>query len=157
MERAPVTGVEEEVEGLSQLSPRRRARVIALQTLYEVDCVNHVPERCLAWLLHKPYLTPEIEAFAWSLVRGVGEQENDLDLQIQNYAPAWPLNQLAVVDRNLLRLAIYECTSGAHSPPKVAINEAVELAKLFGGESSARFINGVLGSVMEQHKQEPVP
>ena len=107
----------------------------------------------MAWLLHKPFSTSETEEFAQSLIQGVGEHQEVLDQQIQVHAPAWPLSQLAIVDRNLLRLAIYECTIGTNSPPKVAINESVELAKMFGGESSARFVNGVLGSVLEKQKQ----
>lgn len=86
------------------------------------------------------------------LVRGVVEKQKDLDPLIEKCAPEWPIDQIAVVDRSVLRLGIYELVYGKYDevPPKVAINEAIELAKTFGGESSSRFINGVLGTIYRQ-------
>ena len=82
------------------------------------------------------------------ILEGVETKRSCLDSVIQRYAPAWPVNQLSIVDRNILRIALFELLYHDDTPPKTAVNEAVELAKSFGSESSARFINGVLGSVM---------
>ena len=86
------------------------------------------------------------------LVSGVLAYRDRLDELIQRYAPAWPVAQIAVVDRNVLRIALFELSSQTQTPPKVAINEAVDLAKLFGSDSSFRFVNGVLGSAMAEHE-----
>jgi|TARA_Y100000294_G_C8536715_1_gene329381 N utilization substance protein B len=93
--------------------------------------------------------SPSAEEFLQGLSRGVLEKLPEIDKIISGFAPSWPMNQMAVVDRNLLRMAIYEMVMDNETPPKVAINEAVELAKVFGSESSPKFVNGVLGSVME--------
>jgi N utilization substance protein B len=129
---------------------RRHARMIALQVLYEVDSTTHPPAMVLAHRLSEDPLPSTGEAFARKLVEGVIEHMAALDDMIRRYAPEWPLDQMAVVDRNILRIAIYELGPGQCSPLKVAINEAVELSKLFGSESSARFINGVLGTLVER-------
>lgn len=128
---------------------RRRARVLALQTLYEVDSAGHAPGVSLANRLSDDPLSPEGASFAQALVNGVTEHLPTLDQLIKRYAPEWPLDQMAVIDRNILRIAIYELGPGELTPIKVAINEAVELSKLFGSESSPRFINGVLGALVE--------
>ena len=92
---------------------------------------------------------PEMAAtYARELVEGVFGNLEQIDDLISTYAPSWPVNQLAAVDRNVLRVAIFEIISDVETPPKVAINEAVELAKGFGSESSPKFVNGVLGSVL---------
>ena len=126
---------------------RRRARAIALQALFEVDCVAHDPEETLARLEEEASLPEEGVLFARELVAGVLTNRERIDNIIQTYAPAWPVAQLPGVDRNILRLAIFEILINNRVPVKAAINEAVELAKTFGGESSPRFVNGVLGSV----------
>lgn len=142
--------------GLEALPSRRRARALALQVLFEVDLSKHSTEAALAWAKEEASASREEETFARELAEGVLRDERELDAQIQRFAPAWPVSQLAVVDRNLLRLAIYEITIQGLTPPKAAINEAVELAKLFGSESSPRFVNGVLGAVMESRAESPV-
>ena len=126
---------------------RRRARAIALQALYEVDSVEHDVEATLDHLLVSGELSEENAAFVRELVGGVIQNSQEIDRNIQNFAPAWPVQQIPVVDRNILRLAIFEILLDNKMPVKVAINEAVELAKTFGGDNSARFVNGVLGSV----------
>jgi len=126
---------------------RRRARVIALKALYEVDSVGHDMGETLTRLLAKGGLSQENAAFARELVSGVIQNKEKIDLNIQNFAPAWPLEQIPVVDRNILRLAIFEVLLDNKVPVKVAINEAVELAKTFGSDNSSKFVNGVLGSV----------
>ncbi len=126
---------------------RRRARALALQVLYEVDSAGHEVERVVNHLLARGGLSEENSAFVRELVSGVIQNKEKIDLNIQNFAPAWPIEQIPVVDRNILRLAIFEILLDNKVPVKVAINEAVELAKTFGGYNSSRFVNGVLGSV----------
>jgi N utilization substance protein B len=126
---------------------RRKARILALQALYEVDSVGHEVEVVVGRLLTDRGLSEENNAFVRELVSGVIQNEEKIDLNIQKFAPAWPIEQLSLIDRNILRLAIFEILFDNKVPVKVAINEAIELAKTFGGDNSSRFINGVLGSV----------
>ncbi len=126
---------------------RRKARATALQALYEVDSVGHDVDGTVVHLLASGELTEDNAAFVWELVRGVIQNKKEIDRHIENFAPAWPIEQIPVVDRNILRLAIFEILLDNKVPVKVAINEAVELAKIFGSDNSARFVNGVLGSV----------
>ena len=133
---------------------RRKARTLALQALYEIDIVGHDPEATMDHLLEEERLTEENAAFARDLVRGVTRYRDKLDAHIHKFAPAWPVEQIAVIDRNILRLAIFEILLDNRVPLKVAINEAVELAKEFGSDSSPRFINGVLGAVSALTKNE---
>ncbi len=130
---------------------RRHARVLALQALYEIDSTRHPPDSVFEQrLAEDPF--PEKgaedgEAFARELLTGVMQHRAELDELIQRYAPEWPVDQMAVVDRNVLRIAIYEFFISKATPIKIAINEAVELAKLFGSDSAPRFVNGVLGAL----------
>ena len=126
---------------------RRKARVLALQTLYEVDSVGHEVEGVLACLLTGGSLSEEYASFVRELVSGVIQNREEIDRSIRQFAPAWPVEQIPLVDRNILRLAIFEILLNNKVPVKVAINEAVELAKTFGSDTSSRFVNGVLGSV----------
>lgn len=126
---------------------RHKARIVALKTLFEADSVDHPPEEILARQLAEMPLDEDAAAFAGELVRGVLEHREELDELLRTKAPAWPLEQVAAVDRNILRLAIYEIVIDNRVPMRAAINEAVELAKQFGGEASPKFVNGVLGSV----------
>jgi len=126
---------------------RRKVRALALKALYEVDSVGHDVDMTLARLLAEEEISEENAAFARELVSGVTQNKEKIDRNIQNFAPAWPVEQIPVVDRNILRLAIFEILLDNKVPVKVAINEAVELAKTFGSDSSSKFVNGVLGSV----------
>jgi N utilization substance protein B len=126
---------------------RRRARVLALQALFELDTVGHSAEQVIKRLAQAVNASRETQEFALELVKGVLEHRNQIDEVIRKTAPQFPLEQIAVVDRNILRLAIYEILIDNKVPMRAAINEAVELAKDFGGENSPRFVNGVLGSV----------
>lgn len=128
---------------------RRRARIVALQALYEIDCVSHAPALVLYRRLSENDLVPANEEFARHLVEGVLENQHVLDDFIHEHAPEWPLEQMAYIDRNILRMAIFEFAIDGGTPVKVAINEAVELAKGFGSDSAPRFINGVLGSLVQ--------
>lgn len=132
---------------------RRRARVVVFQTLFEVDLVDHIPDASLQQRLRAVPLTPSGIDFAERLLKGVLYYEEAFDAVIQRIAPEWPIDQIAVVDRNILRLAAFEILVDDDVPPKVAINEAVELAKMFGSESSSRFVNGVLGTLFANKKE----
>lgn len=126
---------------------RRKARAVVLQALYEIDSTGHSPEAVLAYILAHETLKEEDANFIQELVSGVIENKEKIDLSIQNFATAWPMAQISLIDRNILRIAVFELLIGENVPVKVAINEAVELAKRFGSDNSSRFVNGVLGSV----------
>ncbi|MFZ5855541.1 MAG: transcription antitermination factor NusB [Chloroflexota bacterium] len=132
---------------------RTRARGLALQVLYEVDLANHPPVEVFQSRLGDLPLSDELAEFARQIIFGVLPRIQELDLLIAKYAPEWPLDQVAVIDRNILRMAFWEFAVQRETPLKVAINEAVELAKQFGSDSAPRFVNGVLGSLAE-HKEE---
>jgi N utilization substance protein B len=119
---------------------------MALQVLFEVDCAGHDYEQALDRILQQSALPDDTVAFTRELVSTVVENRERIDGLISRFAPAWPLDQIAIVDRNILRLGIGEIIFDL-VPVKVAINEAVELAKTYGGESSSKFVNGVLGSL----------
>ena len=127
---------------------RHRARALALQALFEIDCAGHHATLVLERRLEENPLPDPGEGFARELVEGVGAYREELDRLIRQYAPEWPVDQIAIVDRNILRIAIYEILFCDDTPTKVAINEAVELAKEFGSDSSGRFVNGVLGTLV---------
>jgi N utilization substance protein B len=130
---------------------RRQARTAVLQALYEVDVAHHPPGEALDRRLGEVQLPSAVEAFARRLMAGVLGHRQQLNALIAQHAPEWPLDQMAVVDRNILRIAIYELSDAeADTPAKVAINEAVEMAKVFGSDSSPRFINGVLGALLAE-------
>jgi N utilization substance protein B len=133
---------------------RHRARIAALQALFEIDCTAHHLLVVVERRLNETDLPEPGVEFVRDLVNGVAAYREELDSLIGRYAPEWPVDQIAIVDRNILRIAIYEILYRDDTPTKVAINEAVELAKEFGSDSSGRFVNGVLGSLVAQ---EPVP
>lgn len=126
---------------------RHRARVLALQALYEADASGHDPGVALDRLIADEPAREETERFARWLVSGVKQARAAVDERIRGAATQWPLEQLAVVDRNILRIAIYEMLVENETPVRVAVNEAVELAKAFGAEATPRFVNGVLGTL----------
>ena len=129
------------------VNPRRKARVAALQALYESDMSSHEPLAALTRLIAEEELNESQAEFARGLVEGVIEQRAAIDDVIRQAAPQWPVDQISAIDRNILRLAIREILMNNGAPIRAAINEAVELAKSFGSDNSARFVNGVLGSV----------
>lgn len=132
---------------------RRRVRNLALQALYEVDSAGHAPEAVIARHLEEnPALGAEAAQFLARLVLGSLSCAPAVDRLVADCAPEWPVEELAVVDRNILRLALWEIAVSGETPLKVAINEAVELAKRFGSDSAPRFINGVLGSLAEREQ-----
>ena len=129
------------------IGERRKAREVALQALYEIDLTGHATGEVMDRIIEANTLTAESASFARELLDGVMLNREKIDDQIRHFAPAWPLDQMAVVDRSILRLATYELLHNNKVPVKVAINEAVDLAKSFGADSSPRFINGVLSSI----------
>lgn len=133
------------------MKARRLARQLVLQVLYEVDLAHHNPANVFEQRLEDyPDLPEEAISFAQMLIRGVLENQSRLDKIISQIATEWPVEQMAVIDRNILRMALYELQEG-DAPMKVVINEAVELAKTFGSDSSRRFINGALGAYVSRY------
>lgn len=137
------------------MANRHLQRSIALQTIFEWDFNGSKPKALDEYLKRNlEEFGPGIEEvdLVKRLVHGVAEKRTEIDPIIEKCAPEWPLDQIATVDRSVLRLGIYELVFGNYEevPPKVAINEAIELAKTFGGESSSRFVNGVLGTIYRQ-------
>lgn len=133
---------------------RRRARSQALQALYEIDSVGHPAEEVLA--RYGEDLSPEADEFMRAVVHGTLEAKEEIDLLVAESAPEWPISELAVIDRNILRLSIWELLIWGETPVKVAINEAVELAKKYGSDSAPRFVNGVLGSLADRRNSTKV-
>ncbi len=137
------------------LTIRRQARTIALQSLYEYDASRHDAEAVLERHAEDRKLNPRVLDYARELVRGVLAHLDQIDAAIESAAHEYPLSQMARVDKNLLRVAIYEILFNNSVPAKAAINEAVELAKLFGSDTSSRFVNGVLGTVYLRSQGAP--
>ncbi len=135
------------------MKTRRRARRVTLETLYEYDIAEHDPDVTMQHRLEDHPMENAGVAFATHLVFGVIENVEEMDILIARYAPEWPLDQMAVIDRNILRISIFEFLIDGETPVKVAINEAVELAKTYGSDSAPRFINGVLGTLADQIPQ----
>lgn len=131
------------------MKSRTKARSIALQVLYEVDISGHKPGIVLADRLERLKMDDTLKQFISQIISGVVEYKSTLDEFIADFAPDWPLDQVAIIDRNLLRVALWEIAVYQKTPVKVAINEAVELAKYYGSEGSPRFINGVLGGFID--------
>ena len=138
---------------------RHLGRIVALQTLYEQDFRREVEdpglnlEDVLARNIARYEETIEDKAFIETLVRGVDSKQTELDDIIRPVAPEWPIEQIARMDRVVLRMGVYELLFEEGVPPKVVINEAVELAKAFGGDNSSKFINGVLGTVLRNQEE----
>jgi N utilization substance protein B len=132
---------------------RRKARITALQILYEIDCTSHKPEDLLLRWFQEPTVSPELHDFIRLLIHGVIRNSKEIDKTISHFAPLFPISQISSIDRNILRLAIFEMLFDNKVPAKAAINEAIELAKKFGTEKSPKFINGVLGSIVVNNKQ----
>jgi len=137
------------------MKARTRARGIALQALYEIDLVGHPAGQVLQERLDDEPQSEELAEFTRQILFGVLPLRDLLDSVLARYAPDWPLEQIAAVDRNILRIAAWEFAGKQGTPIKVAINEAVELAKAFGSDSAPRFVNGVLGSLAD-HENEVV-
>ncbi len=137
--------------------PRRQARIAALQALYENSATKHDALEALNRLMADMGLKDEAASFARELVKGVIDNKAKIDEQVRRFAPAFPIEQLSLVDLNILRVATFELFIDNKLSSGIIINEAVELAKTFGSESSPKFINGVLGAVMKSNLRAPKP
>jgi N utilization substance protein B len=141
------------------MKSRTRARSLALQVLYEVDMTGHLPGVVLEQRLAEMHpegqveLSQDLVEFSRQIISGIIPIAEKMDDVIAAYAPEWPFDQIAAIDRNILRIATWEFAISAQTPVKVAINEAVELAKLYGSDSAPRFINGVLGSLADREHE----
>jgi len=135
------------------MKDRTRARGVALQALYELDVTNHPVGTVLIERAADSDLDDNLVLFFRSIVLGVWPIRHELDNFISDHAPDWPLDQVAIIDRNILRIALWEFTAADDIPLKVAINEAVELAKAYGSDSAPRFVNGVLGSLADRQHE----
>lgn len=135
------------------MKSRTKARCAALQALYEIDLTGHRPERVIHERILEQNLDIKMAEFTNQIVLNVWPLIDELDQFIAEQAPEWPLDQVAVIDRNILRIALWEFAVSGITPMKVAINEAVELAKMFGSDSAPRFVNGVLGSLASRQNE----
>ncbi len=136
------------------MASRHLLRTIALQSLYEWDFNENKVDISKSLERNLKEFGPGVDdpEFSAKLAKGVIEHIKDIDPRIEKAAPEWPLDQVSLVDRNVLRIGIYELLYSEEIPPKVAINEAIELAKAFGSDSSGKFVNGVLGTI---YRSEP--
>jgi N utilization substance protein B len=140
-------------------SNRHLGRIVALQTLYEQDFRREASDESfdlkevLDRNIQRYEETIDDKAFIEQLVYGVDKLQDEIDNIVRPVAPEWPIEQIARIDRIILRIGVYELLHEPDVPPKVAINEAVELAKAFGGDNSSKFVNGVLGTVLRSHEE----
>lgn len=135
------------------MKPRTKARSVALQALYEIDVIGHPIGTVIQERIESEELDGSLGEFARQIVTGVWPMVHTLDQFIAEHAPEWPLEQVAIIDRNILRIALWEFAVYRKTPIKVAINEAVELAKVYGSDSTPRFVNGVLGSLASRQNE----
>ncbi len=135
------------------MKSRTKARSLALQVLYEVDLTGHAPGVVLEQRLMDEPLENGLTEFTRQIIFGVLPLIEQLDVLIAEHAPEWPMDQVAAVDRNILRISLWEFAVANCTPVKVAINEAIELAKLYGSDSTPRFVNGVLGSLANRQTE----
>jgi len=132
---------------------RHLSRMVTMQAIYEWNFrenadLNEILERSIA-----EFADDIDKGFVKSEIQGVSEKKAEIDKEIEKCAPEWPLAQLSAIDKSILEIAIFELLHSNDIPPKVSINEAIELAKQFGSNNSGKFINGVLGTVYDNHKE----
>lgn len=134
---------------------RTQAREIALQILYQIDVTNDSPQEALDnfWQANQEIKDNSIKNFTILLVQGVTDNLNQINQEISEYAQNWQLKRMAVVERNILRLAGFELLFCKDIPPKVTINEAIELTKKFSGVEASKFVNGILDKIKEKKKK----
>ncbi|HMN11066.1 MAG TPA: transcription antitermination factor NusB [Bellilinea sp.] len=138
---------------MTAMKPRTKARSLALTILYECDLTEHLPGEVFQERLNDEEIPDNLVQFAQEIITGVYPLRKQLDEFIAERAPEWPMDQVAVIDRNILRISLWEFAICECTPVKVAINEAIEMAKQFGSDNSPRFVNGVLGSLAD-HQNE---
>lgn len=135
------------------MKSRTKARSVALQVLYEVDISGHSPAAVLEQRIEENPMENSLTEFTSQIIYGVYPLFEKLDQFISQHAPEWPMDQVAVIDRNIIRIALWEFAVSDMTPVKVAINEAIELAKMYGADSTPRFVNGVLGSLANRQDE----
>lgn len=136
------------------MKSRTKARTIALKVLYEIDLSGHLPGTALEQrLADEEVYEKNIIDFTTKIVMGVCPNTEQMDEFISQHAPEWPLDQVAIIDRNIIRIALWEFAVEGCTPIKVAINEAIELSKMYGSDSTPRFVNGVLGSLADRQSE----
>lgn len=135
------------------MKSRTKARSIALQVLYEIDIAGHPAVAALDERLIDEPMDKNLGDFARQIVYGILPLRQKLDDFIAQQAPEWPMDQVAIIDRNILRIALWEFAVAGVTPIKVAINEAIEMAKIYGSDSTPRFVNGVLGSLADRQAE----
>jgi transcription antitermination protein NusB len=135
------------------MKSRTKARSVALQALYEVDIAGHPAGAALEERLLDEEMDTALAEFARQIVFGVLPIVQKLDDLIAQHAPEWPMDQVAVIDRNILRIALWEFAVTGVTPIKVAINEAIEMSKIYGSDSTPRFVNGVLGALAQRQNE----
>jgi len=135
---------------------RTKARHLAIQLLYQIDITHDSLQEAWSnfWLSQDKKISEDVISFSQQLVTGTMEHLKDIDTAIVEFADNWNLERMAVVDRNILRLGCYEILFCPDIPPKVTINEAVELAKCYSGPESGKFVNGILDKIMSRKKSE---
>lgn len=140
------------------MATRHLLRTVILQTLYEWDFYNRSHDITVILDRNMAEYAPDVDEpeFAWRILNGIAQHLGDIDTNITTHAPEWPLDKIAIIDRNILRIGLYELVYADREevPPKVAINEAIEMAKNYGGPNSAKFINGVMGSVYREMNEK---
>ena len=135
------------------MKSRTKARSVALQVLYEVDMTGHLPGTVYTQRIEDNPMEDSLADFTSQIIFGVFPLFEKLDQFISQHAPEWPMDQVAVIDRNIIRIALWEFAVSDMTPVKVAINEAIELAKMYGADSTPRFVNGVLGSLANRQDE----
>lgn len=139
------------------MATRHLLRTVILQTLYEWDFYNRTVDITKVLERNMREYAPEVDEpeFAWKILKGIAEHLGDIDATIAQRAPEWPLDKIAIIDRNILRIGLWELlyADKAEVPSKVAINEAIEMAKNYGGPNSPKFVNGVLGTIYREKFQ----
>ncbi len=135
------------------MKPRRLARMVCLQSLYAMDTSSHNLQQAFAERITEEPLPPGASEFAQALLDNIARHLTTLDDVIRRIAPEWPTDQMGIIDRNVLRIGVCEVLFGGDTPLKVAINEAIELAKTFGSDNSPRFVNGALGALADRFNE----
>jgi N utilization substance protein B len=136
---------------------RHQARILAMQVLYEADITGHSPTEVLVRTRNQGGVPDETVDYAGLLLNGIRARSDDLTAEIERAAPEFPFDGIAVVDRSVLQIALFEALFTDDVPPRAAVNEAVEIAREYGGETSARFVNGVLGEIVDRKRPENRP
>jgi N utilization substance protein B len=150
-DRSPQNGSKERRQRNAR---RHQARILAMQILYESEVTGHSSAEILVRTQSSGGVPESTLAYASALLAGVRARGNDIMAEIEQGAPEFPVDGIAIVDRTVLQIGVFESLYAGDVPPRVAVNEAVEIAREYGGDSSARFVNGVLGGIVDRHMPE---